>query len=144
MRMRSLTSNTLPLRKILQAGLIAIVAAVAANLLALVIVRAVLDLPADFPALQFGPIALFTAIGVALGVVVFALISRVARQPVRTFWIVAMIALFVSLVPNLLLMLNPQAAPIPGGSALAFGTLMVFHVIAALVSVPVLTSLSRR
>ncbi len=144
MRMRSLTGDTLPLGKILRAGLIAIVAAVVVNLLALVIVRALLDLPADFPALQFGPIALFTAIGVALGVGVFAIISRAARQPARTFWIVAMIALLVSLVPNLLLMLNPQAAPIPGGTAPVFGVLMIFHVIAAFVSVPVLTSLFRR
>jgi len=142
--MGSLAGNTTPISKILRAGLIAIVAAVVANLIVLVLVRAVLDLPADFPALQFGPIALFTAIGVALGVGVFAIISRVARQPVRTFWIVAMIALIVSLVPNILLMLNPAASPLPGGSALAYGVLSMFHLIAAFVSVPVLTSLARR
>jgi uncharacterized membrane protein YozB (DUF420 family) len=107
-------------------------------------VRAVTDLPSNFPPLQFGPIAIFTAIGVALGVIVFAIISRAARQPARTFRIVALIALLVSLVPNILLMINPTAAPVPGGSTPAFGMLMIFHVIAALVSVPVLMSLLRR
>lgn len=144
MRMGSLTGNTPPISRILRAGLIAIVAAVVANLIVLVLVRTLLNLPADFPALQFAPIALFTAVGVALGVAVFAIISRVARQPVRTFWIVAMIALIVSLVPNILLALNPAAAPLPGGSALTYGVLSIFHLIAAFVSVPVLTTLSRR
>jgi uncharacterized membrane protein YozB (DUF420 family) len=142
--MRSLTGNIPPLRGIVRAGLVAIVAAVVANLVALVIVRAVTDLPSNFPPLQFGPIAIFTAIGVALGVIVFAIISRAARQPARTFRIVALIALLVSLVPNILLMINPTAAPVPGGSTPAFGMLMIFHVIAALVSVPVLMSLLRR
>jgi hypothetical protein len=127
----------------LRVGLAAIVAAVVANLVALGVLRAVLDLSADFLPLQFGPIAFFTAVGVALGVVVFAIISRVARQPVRTFWIVAMVALLVSLVPNVLLMLNPAAALVPGGSTLAYGVLSVFHIIAAFVSVPVLMRLAR-
>jgi len=142
MRLNTLTRN-ISLSAILRAGVAAIVAAVVANLIALVVLRAVLDLPTDFPPLQFGPIAIFTAIGVALGVVVFAIISRVARQPVRTFWIVAMVALLVSLVPNVLLMLNPAAAPVPGGSTLAYGVLSVFHIIAAFVSVPMLTRLAR-
>ncbi len=142
MRLNTLARN-ITLGTILRAGLAAIVAAVMANLIALVLLRTVLDLPTDFPPLQFGPIALFTAIGVALGVAVFAIISRMARQPVRTFWIVALVALLVSLVPNVLLMLNPAAAPVPGGSTLAYAALSVFHVIAAFVSVVVLTGLAR-
>lgn len=142
MRLNTMTRN-ISLGTILRVGLAAIVAAVVANLIALVVLRAVLDLPTNFPPLQFGPIALFTAIGVALGVAVFAIISRVARQPVRTFWIVAMVALLVSLIPNVLLMLNPAAASVPGGSTLAYGVLSVFHIIAAFVSVPVLTRLAR-
>lgn len=142
MRLNTMTRN-ISLGTLVRTGLASIVAAVVANVLALVVLRAVLDLPTDFPPLQFGPIAIFTAIGVALGVVVFAIVSRVARQPVRTYWIVAMVALLVSLVPNVLLMLNPAAAPVPGGSALAYGVLCIFHVIAAFASVPILTRLAR-
>lgn len=138
------SGSTASLSGIIRAGLIAIVAAVAANLMALAIVRAVTDLPTEFLPLQYPPIAIFTALGVALGAVVFAIVSRVSRQPVRTFWIVAMVALLVSLIPNAMFAINPVAAPAPGGSALAYGVLMIFHVIAAFVCVPILTSVGRR
>ncbi len=41
-------------------------------------------------------------------------------------------------------MFNPTAMPFPGGSALAFGVLILFHVVAAIVAVGVLTTLTRR
>jgi hypothetical protein len=52
---------------------------------------------------------------------------------------VAMVVLVLSIIPNFVMMANPGMMPFPGGSALTFGVLIVFHVVAGLVSVWVLT-----
>lgn len=130
-------------RRIWQAGVLAIVAAVVANVLVRMLLFAVLDLPTDFPPLQIGAIALFTALGVGIGVGVFALINRRSQQPIRTFRRVAIIALVISIVPNLALMFNPASAPFPGGSALAFGVLIIFHLVAGAIAIGLLTTLTR-
>jgi hypothetical protein len=127
--------------KIARAGLVAIVAAVAANILARVILFALLPLPAEFPPLQIGAIAFLTTLGVGAGVVVYTLISRVSRQPNQIFTIVALAALVLSIIPNLIAVADPNAIPFPfpGATSMAFGALIVFHVIAGLIAIVVLT-----
>lgn len=119
-------------------GIIGAAAAVAANLIVLFLLTALLPVPQDFAPLQAGAIAIFTFIGTALAAVAFALVVRYSKRPIRTYLIVAAAALVLSIIPNLGLMANPTAAPIPGGSTLGFGLLIIFHVVAALVSVFVL------
>ncbi len=123
--------------KIWKTGLLAIVAAVAANLVAYFILNAILDLPSptDFPPLSAGAIAFMTALFTFIGVIVFAVIARVSSNPVRTFWIVATIAFVFSIIPNIMAALNPSAAPFPFpvSSSLGFWVLIVFHVIAYLI-----------
>ena len=130
-------------RRTLAAGLTAMIAAIAANLIVCALLFAVIDLPADFPPLQAGSIAFFTAIGTALGVLAFVITNRLSKNPFRTYVIVAAAALALSILPNLGLMANPAGAPIPGGTPLAFGVLIVFHIVAAVVFVGVLLRLAR-
>ena len=126
------------------AGLLGVAASVAANLIVRVILFALVTLPAEFPPLQPPAIAVFTFFGTILAVMVFAVVVRLSRTPIRTFRFIAVIALVVSLLPNFFLMANPSAAPFPGGSALAFGVLCLFHGIAAFVCVTILTTLSKK
>jgi hypothetical protein len=125
------------------AGLVGIVGAVIANLVVRALLFAALPLPDDFPPLQPGSLVAFTVVGTFLAAVVFAVIARLSSRPVSTFRIVAIVALVVSVLPNLALMANPASAPFPGGSALAFGALIVFHVVAAVVCYLALTRLTR-
>lgn len=126
-------------RRLLGVGLLTVGVAVVANLLVRALLFATVDLPADFPSLQAGPVGVFTVVGVSLAVVAFAIVARVAARPGRTYTIVAAIAFILSILPNLALAANPAAAPFPGGTATAFLTLITFHVVAALVSVLLLT-----
>ena len=82
--------------------------------------------------------------------IVFALVARFARNPIRTYHIVAFAALLISFVPDLLLLLNPAGAPPPGGPPAVGGitvvnvaALMILHVVAYAISVGLLTTLTR-
>lgn len=123
--------------KIWKTGLIAVLASVVANVVAYFILNAILDLPspAEFPPLSVGAIAFLTAVFTFIGVIVFALLVRFTAAPIRNFWIVATIAFLLSIIPNVLSALNPEAAPFPFpvSSSLGFWVLIVFHVIAYLV-----------
>jgi peptidoglycan/LPS O-acetylase OafA/YrhL len=136
--------NGIDRRKLPLAALASIVAAVAANLVALFIARQFVELPAGFPPLTAGAITFFTVVGTGLGALVFWWLSRRSATPVRTYIIVAVVALILSVIPNFLAAGNPAMFPFPGGTAGAFYLLAVFHVIAALVSVAVLVRLARR
>ena len=122
-----------------RAGLLSVAAAVVANIVAFFIARAVFDLPAGFPPLSVGAITFFTVIGTGLGALVYGWLSRRSAHPARTYRLVALVALIISIIPNILAALNPAMFPFPGGTATAFLVLTVFHVIAAVVSVTVLT-----
>jgi hypothetical protein len=126
------------------AGLVAVVGSVVANLLTIPLMWALAPgVPADFPPFQIGAIAIFTALQVSLGVGVFALIARFTQRPIRTFTLVALVALALSLIPNLSLAANPAAAPFPGGTAAAFLALIIPHFVAAAVTIAALVRLSR-
>jgi hypothetical protein len=128
-------SMVMPERKsLLKAALFTILAAVAANVLALLVLRPLLGLSSEFPPFNIFPIILFTTLGVGVGMVVYTLIARKAAHPQRTWTVVALTALVVSIIPNVGLALNPAGAPFPGATGMAFGVLIVFHVIAGLIA----------
>jgi hypothetical protein len=138
--------ETVDARRIWLAGLVGCVAAVITNLLARAVLFAAFPLSAEFPPLQAGAIAIFTAAGTLVAAVVYALIIRFTQRPVTIFRWVAAAVLILSILPNIALMVNPTAIPFPfpGASGLAFGVLIVFHVVAALVCVVALTRLTRK
>lgn len=131
-------------RNVVTAGLVAIVGSVVANLLTIPLLWLLApDVPPDFPPFQMGAIAFFTVIQVGAGVIVFALITRFLQRPIRTFTIVALIALVLSCIPNVALAANPTAAPFPGGNAAAFLALIIPHIVAAAITITTLTRLGR-
>jgi Family of unknown function (DUF6069) len=107
---------------------LAAVAAVVANVLVRALAIALFDIPDSFEHLALRAVIVSTLIGVIAAGLVFALIRRLAADPVRTFTIVAAIALVLSL-----------AAPLSLGfdDAAAVGTLMVMHVLTAAIVVGV-------
>lgn len=140
----SLTSNGVARDKLLMAGAASVAAAVVANLVAFFIARAVFDLPAGFPPLSVGAISFLTILGTGLGALVFAWLSRRSATPFRTYRLVAVIALVLSILPNFMAAANPAMFPFPGGTATAFLVLVLFHIIAAVVSVVVLLRMARK
>jgi len=117
------------------AGPLAIIASVVANLIVRFIALAVFDIPGRFsPLANPGPVIALTTLGVAGAVIVFAIVSRFARHPARLFRVIALVVLLLSFLPDLRL-LKVQGATVP-----AVGTLMFMHIVAAAISVGLLTA----
>ena len=129
--------------KIPRAAALAVGYSIAANLIARQLLSLIIEFPPGFLPLTPGAIAVFTLVGTAMGGVVFWLLARALPNPLRPFQVIAWAALVLSILPNLALLANPQMAPMPGGSALGYGVLIVFHVIAGVITIFVLTRMSR-
>jgi hypothetical protein len=133
---------TVPAARLLRAGLLTVVIAVLANVVVRLLVGALIPIDPAFQPLGLGAIVAFTVLGVGLGALVFAFIARRSSRPTRTWTIVASIALILSILPNLGLMANPAAAPMPGGSAAYYGLLIVFHLVAGIIAIVLLPRLA--
>jgi hypothetical protein len=119
-------------------GAITVALAVVVNVLIRTVAVSVLGIGEGFEPLGVGPTVFFTVVGVAGAVVVFGLILRFARRPVRLFRRVALAVLLVSLVPDVLMLFSGS---MPGATVAGVLTLIVEHVASWAVAVGVLTTL---
>lgn len=111
-----------------------IVGAVAANLLLRAAALAVFDIPAEFEPLATAvPTILFTVIGVAAGLLVALAVDSTSANPVPLFRNIVIVALLLSLLPDLYMFTSSGAAAFPGATVPAVVTLMLQHVAAAAV-----------
>jgi hypothetical protein len=110
-------------------GVLAIVVAALANIIARFILGALVAIPADFPPMQIPAIAFFTVLYGVGATVVYWLINRLARNPQRIWSIVVLISFVLTALPNVAFAANPAAAPFPGPSQM-FLLLLVYHLVA--------------
>ena len=125
--------------RLLPAGLLAALVAAGANAVVYLVASAVGAMPQDVVVNGQGPITLpvvaaTSVFGAVAGTVVYALVGRFARRPVRVFRVVAAVALVLSFVPPF---------TIPGAPAAMIATLLLMHVVAAAAVVGLLTTLAR-
>jgi Family of unknown function (DUF6069) len=113
---------------------LAAVIAVVANVLLRAIAVTVFDIPDEFEHIALRAVIVSTLVGVIAAALVYAIVARRAANPTRTFTIVAVVALLLSL-----------AAPLSLGfdDAAAVGTLMLMHVLTAAIVVWSFTRHSR-
>ncbi len=133
-------SERVALHRLWWVGPLAIGGAVVANVVTRYVAGKLLAIPPEFEHLDYSWISGFTAAGVAGAVLTFAVIGRVARRPIRLFRTVSAVALVFSFVPDIALLITKV---MPGTNGLVVGLLMVLHVVAAVVSVGILTTLGR-
>ncbi len=129
---RTESERVRPVKLVWAAPLVALIAAICT-----VAVRelgvAIGTIPADLQILQEAIVAASTLAFVVLGGLVFAIVTRFSARPVRTFRIVAAVALVLSFI-------NPIGAGagwMPVGATIGpatVATMMLMHVVAALVT----------
>ena len=133
--------------RLLWAGPLAVVAAVLANAIVGALALRLLGISPRFLPLAGAQFIFLTVVGTGAGVIVFAVVSRLSKRPIRLFRLIAVIALLLSLAPDLALLAGggagPRAMPMEGVDLISVGTLMFMHIVAAVVSVGLTTTLAR-
>lgn len=128
-------SKRISLGRVAVAGLIAAVAAAIANTVVYAIAVALGSFPDSVliqPAVQpmsLGPVISASAIGAVCATIVFALMSRFFRRPVRSFVILSVVVLVISLITPF---------TVAGATAAFIAALLIMHVVALAVIVFVL------
>jgi uncharacterized protein DUF6069 len=117
---------------------IAAVVAVVANVIVRALGIELFDIPDEFEHLALRAVIVSTLIGVVAAGLVYALVARLATRPDRTFTIVAVVALLLSLLAPLMVGLE-DPPEYPGTDAGSVGTMMAMHVVAATIAIAALT-----
>jgi hypothetical protein len=107
------------------AGPLTVVAAILLVFATRAVAVPLLGLDANFPPLTYGGLGFFTVVGVGLGVLVFAVVAMMSATPIRTYRRIALVALALSMIPDLWLPGN-----VPGATWPIAIVLMVTHVAA--------------
>ncbi|MBA2284693.1 MAG: hypothetical protein H0W02_04365 [Ktedonobacteraceae bacterium] len=135
---KHVASHHIAPRRFWMVGLLTVLAAVVANFMVDALALNIFHISAAFLPLQLAGVVLSTAVGVAGAVLVFALVSRYTKRPIRTFWMIAIFVLAVSFIPIVALLLNPGS--IAGTTTLAAVVLMALHLVAASITLGSLTA----
>jgi cytochrome bd-type quinol oxidase subunit 2 len=115
--------------------LVAAVVAVIGNIIVQQLTLALFTIPASFPPFNLPPIILFTVVGVVGAAGVFALLGRTTERPIRWFWIISLVVLLLSFIPNIALLITSS---LPGTTVPGVISLMIMHVVPAAASVGML------
>ena len=115
--------------------------AVAANLVLRAAALAVFDIPPEFePLATAGPTVFLTVVGVGAGLGVAVAVDKRSEHPIPLFQRIVLVALLLSLLPDLWMLTESGGEAFPGAAVPAVATLVVQHVAAAAV---VLCSVAR-
>ena len=126
-----MSASPIQLKKIWCVGPLTVLAAVTGVLIVRLIAMAILP-PPYAPGLEMIMLPIFlTLVLCTAGVLVFALIGRFARQPVRPYIIISSVFLAISFLPDVAV----ASAPFPGAGWPYSITLMVMHVVAGFITV---------
>lgn len=123
-------------------GVLTIATTLGVNLVLRTLAYASLPISPIFLPLQIGSISVFTVVLVGGGVLVYAAVTRFSKRPARTYTLIGVSALLLSLIPNVLLLLNPDTRTFPGVTRLATSILILFHIVDAGITIMLLTRLA--
>ena len=120
-------------------GLATVAAAVLANLLVYALGSAVVGYDPEFVVLaNASGTILFTVVPAIAAVLLYAALVRFTSNPARIFTNIAVVVLVLSLIPDL-----TYIPSVPGATSGQTAVLMLMHVVAAVVIVSMLTTLTR-
>ncbi len=133
----------LSLRKFLWVAPLTLVIAIVANEILYMLVAALIPTVGKWQGAGERQIVLGTLVYLILGSVVFALVVRFSSHPIRTYWIVATVALILSLALPLSAGagFGPPGVPVPDTATVI--TLVLMHVVAYAITVSMFTRLTR-
>ena len=131
-------ASSIQVKKLWWVGPLTVLAAIIGVLIVRVIARLILQPPyAPGLAMIMIPIVL-TLVLCTAAVLVFALVGRFAKNPVRTYIIISFVFLVISFLPDI----AAASMRMPGAGWPYSITLMIMHVVAGVITVLMLTRLT--
>ena len=135
-----MATSSIQLKKLWWVGPLTVLAAVIGVLIVRVIAMAIIP-PPYAPGLAMIMVPIFLTVVLCAGaVLVFALLGRFAKNPVRLFIIISSVFLVISFLPDLAV--PSMAGSMPGANWSYAITLMIMHVVAGFITVYMLIKLS--
>jgi hypothetical protein len=125
--------------RIVLATAIALIVAVPLELAIEAFARQTFAVSTDFPPFQ-GSVGPYTAAGIVLAGVVYAVLRRVVHDADRVYVRIAIVVLVLSWIPDVALLFINE----PGATVLAVASLMVMHAVAAAIVVTSLVKIAGR
>ena len=130
-----MSNQTIQLRKLVWVGPLAVVLSIIGVLIVRVLTVAILQ-PNPLPmSLGWGAPTIFTGVLCTGAVLVFALVARFVKNPLRTYQIIALVVLVLSFLPDIAY----AGSSIPGANWPTAIALMIMHVVAWGITVYLLT-----
>ena len=133
-----MSTSSLQLKKLLWVGPLTVLSAVIGVLIVRILAVAVLQPNPAPPGLGWVLPSVFTLILCTGAVMVFALVGRFSKNPVRTFLMISSVFLVISFLPDIAV----AFAPFPGAGWPYSITLMIMHVVAGVITVSMLVKLT--
>jgi membrane-associated HD superfamily phosphohydrolase len=134
------TVSTVELRRLLWVGPLTIIAATFGVLIVRLIGVAIVRPSPAFPHLAWLPPTVFTILLVICAVLVFTLVARFTKRPYRTYFVISVVVLVLSFIPDAA---EPIYALVPGANWPNAILLMVLHVLAWGITVSMLFRLTK-
>lgn len=133
-----MSTSSIRLKKLWWAGPLTVFASIVGVLIVRAIAMAILT-PPYAPGLEMIMIPIIlTVVLCTAAVVVYALVGRYAKNPVRTYIIISSVFLVISFLPDI----AAVSAPMPGAGWPYASTLMIMHVVAGFITVYMLIKLT--
>ncbi len=129
------------LRKLIWVGPLTIVSTIIVNLIIRTIAVSIFGVSETFPYLQASLVIGSTIIFLLAALLAFVLVNRFARHPIRFYRLLALVALCISFLSPVMALTG--LFPAPGMTLTIFWTMIVMHLISALIVVSLLTTLTR-
>jgi len=135
-----MSTSSIQLRKLWWAGPLTVFAAIIGVLIVRAVAMVILP-PPYAPGLAMIAIPIVLTLVLCTGaVIVFALVGRFAKNPIRTYLIISIVFLIISFLPDL--MVPSMGAAMPGANWGYAITLMIMHVVAGFITVYMLIKLT--
>src|SRR5579872_3505121 len=128
-------------RKLFWVGPLTIIIVAIANLVVRTIAVAFFGVPETFQYLQAPYVIGSTIIFLLVALFVFMLVSRFAQRPIRFYRILALIVLCVSFLSPVTALVG--VFPAPGMNMHIFWTMILMHIVSAVIVVSLLTTMTR-
>ena len=129
------------LRKLIWVGPLTIVFTVIVNLIIRSIAVSIFGVPETFQYLQAPYVIGSTIVFLLVALLAFVLVNRFARRPIRFYRILAFVVLCISFLSPVMALVG--LFPAPGMTLSIFWTMIVMHLVSAIIVVSLFTTLTR-